>query len=84
MKIENPIVFDEGIINILSRTFELLPVDRQRMVYRDNQYKVHENTLSFIVEQDKKTEKLKLIPLFNITAHTVVEPAGDLPGDYVH
>ncbi|MFC1753102.1 hypothetical protein ACFL96_06870 [Thermoproteota archaeon] len=74
LRIQNAVHFDEGEINILGRTFELLPVEKQQVVYRDYQYKVHDNTMSFTVEHELDSEKLHLVPIFNITAHTVVEP----------
>ncbi len=76
-KIQNKIFLNEGSITLLNRSFIVINEDRQRMFYKENQYKIHANTLSF---QTKTQEngKQSLIPRLNITAYSMVEKPGIL------
>ncbi|MSR88816.1 MAG: hypothetical protein EXS67_04080 [Candidatus Margulisbacteria bacterium] len=74
-KIKNKVYLNEGTITFVNRSFTVLNEDRQRMFYKENQYKTHANALSF----ESKTQgngKQALIPRLNITAYSMVEKPG--------
>lgn len=72
LKIRNSVVLKSGYVLMLNRSFDVLPLDSQRVYYRDAQYRVHDNTVVF--QTDFSSGKARLIPYFNVTALTVVEP----------
>lgn len=71
-KIQNSITVSTGFITAINRQFEILSIDRQREYYRNNQYKIHNNTVAF--QTDYSSTKSRLIPQLNVTALAVMDP----------
>jgi hypothetical protein len=72
LKIRNSVLLDSGYVLMLNRSFDVLSLEGQRSYYRDAQYRVHENSVVF--QTDFSSGKARLIPHFNVTALTVVDP----------
>jgi hypothetical protein len=72
--IKNKVLFFDGDINILNHNFELIKKEKQTLFYREDKFKVKENTLSFDLAPYKKSEKMRIVPIFDIKAMTVIEP----------
>ncbi len=72
LKIRNPVLLKAGYVLILNRSFGMLSLEDQRVYYRDAQYRVHENSVVF--QTQFSSGRARLIPHFNVTAVTIVEP----------
>ncbi len=72
LKIRNSVALKAGYVLMLNRSFDVLSLEGQRIYYRDAQYRVHDNSVAF--QTEFSSGKARLIPHFNVTALTVVEP----------
>ena len=72
LKIRNPVLLKSGYVLMLNRSFDVLPLEGQRVYYKDAQYRVHENSVVF--QTVFSSGKARLIPYFNVTAVTLIEP----------
>lgn len=72
LKIQNTIVLKAGYVLMVNRSFDLISPDQQRPYYRDAQYKIHDNTVSF--QTQFTSGRARLVPQFHVTAATIIEP----------
>ncbi|MCP4049710.1 MAG: hypothetical protein GY730_03280, partial [bacterium] len=74
-KIKNSVVFLDGFVNLLNFSFELIPPEDQGIFYQEEYTEVKkDNTLSFVTKQIDNSEKMRLEPVFEIRALSIIEP----------
>jgi len=71
-KIQNSVLISGGTIDLLTRRFELLSVERQRIYNKTSNDPTLPNTVSF--QSDYVGTKRKLIPMIRVAALTLIEP----------
>jgi hypothetical protein len=71
--IKNEVEFFEGTINLFNKSFDLLRLEEQRIIFREEPARVKENTLSFTRENIGDSNRLRIVPIFNTSAMTVIE-----------
>jgi len=72
LKIRNSVALKSGYVLMLNRSFDVLSLEGQRAYYRDSQYRAHDNSVVF--QTVFSSGKARLIPHFNVTAVTIIEP----------
>jgi|GEM_PF-1519376 len=70
--IQHPITIAGGTIDVLTRRFELLSEEKQRIYNRHPQTQPYPNTVTF--QTDYSGPKHKLIPMIKVAALAVIEP----------
>jgi len=70
--IQHPITIAGGTIDVLTRRFELLSEDKQRLYNRHPQTQPYPNTVTF--QTDYSGPKNKLIPMIKVAALAIIEP----------
>jgi hypothetical protein len=71
--IKNNIVFYDGSINLFNRSFELLIPEKQRLFYQDDPTRVRDNSLSFTRQRINGSNKMRIVPVFDVAAVTIIE-----------
>ncbi len=71
--ITNSILFNQGALTLLNRTFDLLSIAEQELFFENEKYKVRDNELSFNVEE-LPTGRKRIVPILHLSAVNIIEP----------
>lgn len=72
-KMTQALSFSEGTVGLFNREFTLLSVDKQQDYYPGSELKSHKNTLSLTTLEDPAAGVIRIFPVLDILAVTVVE-----------
>lgn len=69
----NSLVFSEGTVSLFNREFTVLTPEKQKDYYQASELKTHKNTLSLTTAEDSIAGIIRIVPVLDLLAVTVVE-----------
>ncbi len=73
-KPQQPLTFSDGTVRIFNRTFSLLSPSTQRIYLPSQHYNGIPNQISFSVLQNRDSQRLRVTPILQTTALSVIDP----------